>query len=275
MSDIDLCVFISSKNRYGRYDDYKITIRHLFNNNEDKIFKNKFLSLKIFENDLDNANNIINFFSGYGFQIFIIKDNHNIQDDDRYINRQKFIGGIAHDICSFFIENSSKLSKYVFVLEDDSPIIIKQHSLDFYIEKSISELENDPNLEGIHFLRLSHNEIPTDPVEWFIRHEIEVPDLSQEIYKGRYWYNFQPRVNKTEDLINICRIIKSKWEEYFKFLHPEDAFDKAYKIYNKNIKIYAFSPSYAYSIHLGAEPYAHQAVINSELDIYNLYKNIR
>lgn len=274
MSNTDLCVFISSKDRYNRYDDYKVTIRHLFKNDIDTIFNRKFLSLKVFQNDNENSNNIINFFSQYGFEIFIIKDNLNIQDNDRYLNRKKFIGGIANDISSFFIENSSKLSKYVFVLEDDSPLIIKQHSLDFYIKRSISELESNSNLEGIHFLRLSHNEIPTNPIEWFIRHEIEVPDLSQEIYKGKYWYNFQPRVNKTEDIVNVCKIIKNRWEDYFKFLHPEDAFDKAYKIYNQFSETYAFSPLYAYSIHLGSQPDTHKAVINSEVDIYNLYKDI-
>ena len=208
MSNVDLCVFISSKDRYGRYDDYKATIRQLFKSNVNKIFNRKFLSLKVFENDQENAKNIINFFSEYGFEIFIIKDMLNITDNDRYQNRQKFIGGIAHDICSFFIENGDKLSKYVFVLEDDSPIIIKEHSLDFYVEKSILELENDPDLEAIRFLRLSHNEIPTSPINWFIRHEMEVPNLSELIYKGKYWYSFQPRVNKTETLLNVCRIIK-------------------------------------------------------------------
>lgn len=270
--DIDLCVFISSKNRYGRYNDYKITIKHLFNICKNKQFKNKFLSLKIFKEDIENANNIINFFSNLGFKIYIINDDRDITSDDRYNNRQKFIGGITKDICNFFLNHNDKLSEYVFILEDDSPIIIKKYSLNYFLNKSIQELKNNNDLEGIHFLRLSYNEMPISPENWFFFHKQNILD-QQEIIKTDYWYNFQPRVNRTKDIINICNIIQNKWDEYFQFLHPEDAFDKAYNLYNSNIRYYAFSPFFTYSIHLGADPYYHEKIVNSETIIKNLYNN--
>jgi hypothetical protein len=274
LKDIDLCVFISSKDRYGRFDDYKITINQLIELGGDKLFKNKFLSLKVFQNDIENIKNIIVFFSKLGFEITIIEDNKNITTNDRYSNRQKFISSISKDISEFFLRNQAKFSEYVFLVEDDSPIIIKNNTLEYYLNKSVENLDNDKNLEGIHFLRLSHNEIPVSPEEWFIRHQIEIPDLSNEIYTGKYWYNFQPRVNRSLDVLHVSQIIKSEWENYFQFLHPEDAFDKAFQIYNPYIKNYAFSPNYTYSIHLGGNPLEHKETLNAEPEIINLYKEL-
>ena len=269
IKQIDLCVFISSKPRFGRFEDYKATILSLLQM-EDGAFKQKFLSLKIFKDDIENANNIIEFFTTLGFEIFIIEDVHNINNEDRYSNRNKFIGGIAQDICSFFTQNQHKFSKYVFVLEDDSPVIIKKNLFKNYINKSIDILKSDNNIEGIHFLRLSYNEIPCTADDWFLLHKKQIPSQSVEIITD-YWYNFQPRINIASDLIKVCNIIQLNWDNYFKFLHPEDAFDKAYKTYNSQSKSYAFSPRDAYSIHLGADSRCHELILNSEKEIKDIY----
>jgi hypothetical protein len=248
--NIDLCVFISSKDRYGRTEDYKATILSLLKLGKN-IFKQKFLSLKIFKDDIKKAENIIKFFSNLDFKITIFEDHSDITNEDRYLNQNKF-------------------SKYIFVLEDDSPIIIKKNTFNYYLNKSIELLESNKDIEGIHFLRLSYNETPVLPNDWFLLHKKSIPDQSDEIYTD-YWYNFQPRVNKTSDLLNVCNLIKDKWENYFKFLHPEDAFDKAYKQYNPESKSYAFSPYHAYSIHLGADPRNHQLILESEKEIKDIY----
>ena len=134
--DIDLCVFISSKDRHSRTEDYKATILSLLKLSENS-FKQKFLSIKIFKDDFKNAQNIIEFFTNLDFKITIFEDNSNVGNEDRYLNRNKFIGGIAHDIYSFFLQNQNQFSKYVFVLEDDSPIIIKKNTFQYYLNKSI------------------------------------------------------------------------------------------------------------------------------------------
>jgi hypothetical protein len=266
--DVDLCVFISSKDRYGRTEDYKATILSLLKLSENS-FKKRFLSIKIFKDDIESAQNIIKFFNDLNFNITIFEDT-NISNEDRYLNRNKFIGGIAHDIYSFFLQNQNQFSKYVFVVEDDSPIIIKKNTFQHYLNKSIDLLESNKNIEGVHFLRLSYNEIPVLPDDWFLLHKKPIPDQSDEIYTD-YWYNFQPRVNKTSDLLAVCNLIKNHWENYFKFLHPEDAFDKAYKRYNPESKSYAFSPYNAYSIHLGADPRCHDLILQSEKEIKDIY----
>lgn len=267
--DIDLCVFISSKDRCNRTEDYKATILSLLKLSKNS-FKQKFLSIKIFKDDLENAQNIIKFFTNLNFNITIFKDNSDVSNEDRYLNRNKFIGGIAQDIYSFFLQNKNQFSKYVFVLEDDSPIIIKKNTFQHYLNKSFDLLESNKNIEGIHFLRLSYNEIPVSPDDWFLLHKKPIPDRSDEIYTD-YWYNFQPRVNKTSDLLEVCNLMKNNWENYFKFLHPEDAFDKAYKQYNPESKSYAFSPYDAYSIHLGSDPRCHELTLNSEKEIKDIY----
>ena len=117
---------------------------------------------------------------------------------------------------------------------------------------------------------MSYNEVPVLPDDWFLLHQKPMADQLDEIYTD-YWYNFQPRVNRTSDLIEVCNLMKNNWENYFKFLHPEDAFDKAYKQYNPESKSYAFSPYNAYSIHLGADPRCHELTLNSEKEIQNIY----
>jgi len=268
--DLDLCVFISSKDRHGRTKDYKITITSFLKQAGDS-FNNKYVNIKVFDGDEKNALNIESFFKNLNFKINIIKDEIGILNSDRYDNRQKFISGITADISNFFLKYQNDLSKYVFILEDDSPIILKKYNFQYYENKSKTLLQSDEDIEAIHFLRLSCNEIPCSPLEWFIYHKIE--NLKNEEIITEYWYNFQPRICRTDTLINVCLLINQNWN-FYKNLHTEDAFDKAYKQYNKNIRYYAFSPYNAHSIHLGLDNNLHKLVIESEPEINSKYKSL-
>jgi len=268
--DLDLCVFISSKDRYGRTEDYKITIASFLEQAGDS-FNNKYVNIKVFKGDEKNALNIESFFKNLDFKINIIKDEIGILNSDRYDNRQKFISGITADISNFFLKYQNTLSKYVFILEDDSPIVLKKYNFQYYENKSKILLQSDEDIEAIHFLRLSCNEIPCSPLEWFIYHNIE--NLKNEEIITEYWYNFQPRICRTDTLINVCLLINQNWN-FYKNLHTEDAFDKAYKQYNKNIRYYAFSPYNAYSIHLGLDNNLHKLVIESEPEINSKYNSL-
>jgi hypothetical protein len=267
--DLDLCVFISSKDRYGRTEDYKITITSFLEQAGDS-FNNKYVNIKVFNGDEKNALNIESFFKNLDFKINIIKDEIGILNSDRYDNRQKFISGITADISNFFLKYQNTLSKYVFILEDDSPIVLKKYNFQYYENKSKILLQSDEDIEAIHFLRLSCNEIPCSPLEWFIYHNIE--DLKNEEIITEYWYNFQPRICRTDTLIKVCLQINQNWD-FYKSLHTEDAFDKAYKQYNKNIRYYAFSPYNAYSIHLGLDTNLHKLVLESEPEINSKYNS--
>jgi hypothetical protein len=263
---------MATKSRHGRTSDYKVTIKHLDRLIDLKTFRRRFVNIKFFQGDEENLKDIIYYFENNNFTINVVKDELNMSEHDRHQNRNKFISGITKDIGEFFIRNENELSKYVFILEDDSPILIKNGNLKDYINQSFVELEKDKDLEGIHFLRLSHGEIPRTVDEWYRLHEIEkIPD-SEPILK-KYWYNFQPRVARKEDLIKVYNIIVNNWQLY-KDMHPEIAYADAFKKYNKETKSYAFSPINAYSIHLGAEPIYHLLTLQSEPDILYTYFRI-
>jgi len=270
--DLDLCVFIATKSRHGRTSDYKVTIRHLDKLINLKTFRKRFVNIKAFQGDEENLKDIVYYFEKNHFTINVVEDELNISEKDRYENRNKFISGITKDIGDFFIRNNQELSEYVFILEDDSPIIIKNGQLKDYINQSFTALENDHDLEGIHFLRLSHGEVPRSVEDWYKLHEIDRISDSEPILK-RYWYNFQPRVARKKDILEAYKIIINDWSLY-KDMHPELAYADAFKKYNKNTKSYAFSPINAYSIHLGADPIYHFLTLQSEPDILYTYFQI-
>jgi hypothetical protein len=271
--EIDLCVFISSKNRFLRTSDYKVTIKSFAKLIDLNLFKNKFVNIKIFKGDEENADDIINFFKKYNFIINIIEDDLNITNTDRYENRAKFISSISKDLATFFLQNKNNFSEYLFILEDDSPIIIKNGKLTDFINTSFKELENDKDIEAIHFLRLSHNNIPTSVEEWFVKHNLEILPESEKFLKIGYWYNFQPRVVRKKDIIETSSIVIDNWETY-QYMHPEEVYSNAYKKLNYNIKFHAFSPRDGYSIDLGTEPNFHFQTLNSEPEILYTYFQI-
>jgi len=271
---IDLVFFLSTKSRYGRTNDYKVTLTSFFNLVQPSFFAQRFLNLKVFKDDDKQEEEIKRFFGQFDFKINTIYDLRKGTDIDRDAQRNELIiGTILDDIASFFVQYEPVLNDHVFLLEDDSPVVFNPiqsvwQQLSHMIDHSYRSLEENVNLQSIHFARKSLFGKPSTTEEWLAYHKFEVD--SDGLIKNNYFYNFQPRLCRTSDLTKACSLIRGQWH-LFKHHHPEEGLKVALLNYNPNATWWAFNPEDAYSVHLGEEPAIHKQVLESEPELAKLY----
>lgn len=237
--NIDLVWFQTTAGHAGIHDLYKFTLLNLKNNIDLNIFNNRFFSLKIFNND--DANDIVNCFPEFKHFLWHkpdarIDNNSPINDYSYYL-----LTNYLHDIYRVYL-NIANLphSKYIYLIEDDSPEIINSNSLEYFLSKSIERLEADKDLFSVHFRREGELKENRNLSVW--NNELYIEDI--------YEYNFQNQIFRTDEMIKAAMIIKDNYEQLYK-IHTETAARLAIQSVNPSYRFGMFNPKYCHSIHTG------------------------
>ena len=245
MSDIDLIWFQTTNGHFTGRDIYKYTLNNLKKNINLDYFNNKFLSLKVFNND--EYLNILKDFDGFNHFLWK-KQDERINDESSYNDYGYYlIGNYITDIALSYCRISEmKHSKYIYLVEDDSPEIILSGSLQEYIEDSIDFLEENENVFSVNLRRYGRNNN-----EEYLKYE----DLGRvdNFIRRPSGSDFQNQVFRASDMIKAAKEIRQNYSKYVN-VHPESAV--RYAIDNSStIKRYFFTylPEFAHSIHLGAK----------------------
>lgn len=239
---------------------YKSTIPHLIKQcggNLKNIFKNNILSLKVFHGDDERAKEYIEYFKNLNFEIIIHKNedpsitDETIENMDLPANRNKYmIGSFLYDLKTTFTLLSNFNEDFTFLYVDDEPIIIESSkSLLDYINQSKEMLNKEKDLVSINFVRNIWGEKKLTPKAYY---KISKTQVRDGLLKDGYWFNFQPGVRRTKDLIESAKIINDNWNNYFINLDPETGLCQAIEAYKGfKIKYYGFPLEECYSMHLG------------------------
>lgn len=260
-SDVNLVWFQTTKGHFGRKDIYKYTLNNLKNHIDLSYFDNKFLSLKIFNDD--EYNKILKDFDGFTHFLWK-KDDARINDESSYKDYGYYLlTNYLTDIAACYMEISlHKYSKYTLLIEDDSPEILYDNNLQFYIENAISKLESDNSIFSIHMKREGH-------LESDINYLSENYNEDSLFIKDDHDYNFQNQIFRTDDMLKVATIIMANIANLIN-IHTERAVRTAIYHYgeleNKKFKFMSFLPKLCHSIHIGTN--------NSQeiIDSFNLTK---
>lgn len=274
---INLLVTCSSKQRYDRPTESLITLPKLIDDINLACFDNKFLSIKMFEDSKQNGKAIVDNFAKYGIGAYIHENKR--QNPGSHENGEQYAtyitGSILNDLCLVFQDERFLQCHYTFIIEDDSPIILKKGKLKDLVQRAIDEMETKKDLHSVHFLRKSIYGKPVSIENYFKFHNIMT---REDGLVNNYYFNFQPRICKTMDLYFAAKTVQTFWAEYFSNAHPEEGFEKGIKVRylldNLTPKYLAFDPEIAYSVHLGEEDRHHNEVVKSEPDIQKYYARL-
>ena len=239
--DIDLVWFQTTAGHAGIKDFYLHTLSNLRKNIDLSLFNNRFLSLKVFNND--EYQSILNNFPEFNSFIWSKSDERiNIKspiDDYSYYLLTNYL----HDIYRVYL-NIAHLphSKYIYLIEDDSPEIITQNSLQYFLGQAISRLEEDKDLFSIHFRR-----------EGDLKEYRDLSIWNDELYlKDQTEYNFQNQIFRTSEMIKAAALIRDNYAQLYQ-IHTETATRLAIQSVNKNYRFGMFNPKYCSSIHIGTK----------------------
>jgi hypothetical protein len=247
-SNINLVWFQTTAGHHGKKDLYKHTLNRLkkdvYNLN---FFDRRFLSLKVFNND--DYTKILGDFSDFTPFLWHKKDLR-INDESPYKDYGYYLlSNYLSDIacCYKEIKKEGNYSKYTYLVEDDSPEILNNNNLQFYIEKAIEKLESNPDIFSVHMRR--EGRLASDPLYLSEKYEVDGLFIKQD-----HDYNFQNQVFRTEDMINVSEIIFKNYSELV-FIHTERSVRTAIYKYgileNKNFKFISFLPRLVHSVHIG------------------------
>lgn len=240
MSKLNFLFFMTTKGHFGRKDLYRTTI-----NNFNRLAKiedfDKFLSIKIFTGDQEEARKIIQEINYTTFPWF--NPDKKITDESPYKDYAYYLlGNYLADIANVYSQKVLLNNEYTFLCEDDSPLIINNYNLEYYITKAISELEKDKNLFSVHFQRIGIFKEDSDYKKININSE----------FTPSHDYNFQNQVFRTKEMFEVANIIKANWE-ILRNVHTERAVKLAIDARNPKSKHISFNPFNTHSIHIGTQ----------------------
>jgi hypothetical protein len=263
---MNLLVTLSTKghgwgtDRVFSYNIYKSTIPNLINQcggDLKNVFKNNILSLKVFHGDDDRANEYIEYFKNLDFKIILHKNEDSSITDDTVenmhlgSNRYKYmIGNYLNDLKTTFSLLSNFDEEFTFLYEDDCPVIIESgKSLLDYLNKTKEALNQEQDLVTVAFVRRIWGERKLTPKAYY---KISKTSVRDGLIRDGYWFNFQPGVRRTKDLIGAGKIITDNWNTHFMHADPESGVSQAIEAYKGlKIKSYGFPVEECYSMHLG------------------------
>lgn len=243
-NNLDLVFFMTNLGHHGRYDLHKYTLNNLKRNSDNlQSFSNLFLSIKDFSKG-ESVNEILKDF--YGFNVFINKNNDpNIQKDAPYNNYGYYLlNNYLADIANCYLRlKSFTHSKYIYLVEDDSPEILKNIKFSDFVSRAIEKLESDRNIFSVHLKREhleSANQVYTS----------ELHDFFLDSDKNDY--NFQNQIFRADDMIKVAEIIASNYNT-LSSIHTERAVRTAIHTLNPEFRFVYTHPVYAYSTHIGVK----------------------
>lgn len=259
-SNIQLVWFQTTKGHFGKKDLYLKTLnnlkKHTYNLN---YFDNKFLSLKVFNDD--NYDDIVKNFDGFKHFLWHKHDNRINEEspykDYSYYLLTNYLGDIAR--CYQEIKRLGTYSKYTYLVEDDSPVILTK-PLAVILNSSIEKLEKEPDLFSVHLKRIGVFKEDAN----YLSGEIPIMFSLDHLFSSPHDYNFQNQVFRTDDMIKVSEKILENYD-YLMQLHTERAVRTA--IYDVFPKAYfvSWNATVGHSIHIGTSD-ADKWIENYELN---------
>ena len=132
--NINLIFFITTKGHFGRRDLYQYTIKNLRDSINLSFFNCRKLSIKKFLGDDEECNKIIKDLPEFSPAIFYntdprINDDSPVKDYGYYL-----LTNYLHDICNIYSDPKLLNNEYTYIVEDDSPAIVNNYSLEYFIK---------------------------------------------------------------------------------------------------------------------------------------------
>ncbi len=236
---VNLVWFQTTAGHHGRKSLYLNTLNSLKRSISLGFFKYKFLSLKVFNND--NYEEILNNFESFEKFLWLNNDKR-INDESTFKDYPYYLlNNYLADICNFYLYLSKeKYAEYTYLVEDDSPAIINQGSLEDFISTAIDELEKDSNLFCVRLKR-----------ELEFKENLDLSKYPDDKFIERSTdNNFQNQVFRTEDMIKAAKIISANYES-LRPIHTETAVRMALSRVNKDFSFLVLNPKICHSIHTG------------------------
>lgn len=236
---MNLLIFQTTKGHFGRFDLYQYTFQNLCDSIEPDFFNQKFLSLKVFKDDLARQYDIMKFF-GESFKYFIwsnedarITDDSPVKDYGYYL-----LTNYLADIGRVYQSKQLQSEEFTYLVEDDSPVIIHHKNLKFYLKEAVNFLKEHPNCFSVHFERYGKL---TPPSQLY---------SADNIGPYRDEYNFQNQVFRTTDMAKVSDYILQNYGVLHN-IHTETAVKTAINATFPRAKHCYFNIGNAHSIHIG------------------------
>ena len=240
---INLCVFESAKGHFGRGEICKTTITDLNNKINLNRFNKRIVHIKYSNSELDNLENLKQFYSNLGFIILTTNGDFKhfqISHQNEY----------CKDIITMF--SSEKLDQpYTLWLESDWCWDDKGANLGYKFFDVIKQLERDKDLLSIRFPRFLNEVERLKNLK--VKHNI---DIQVEKHGDFYYHNdnfsCNPNICRTRDLYLASLILKRNFDQFAH--HSEMGFTKCLEWMSDEKLHYAiFDPNLVSVLHYGTK----------------------
>lgn len=244
-SNINLCVFDTTKQHFGRKEIYQKTIKDLYNKIPFNFFDHLYVHIKISDNEIEQFEKQKNFYEGYGFEVF-----STIGDWSHFSESHQ--RGYCADLIKMYGEVVDRNVKYCLHLESDwlfSPNGGLQ--LSDYINKCEYYLYVQKNVMCVRFPRF-YNEV--DRLNNLkIKHGINV-----EVKKdGKFWrhndnFSANPCILRTSDMTAATRLLELNFNQFGH--HIEHGFTKCLSVFSREKLCYSIiEPDEITVCHIGCK----------------------
>lgn len=257
MSNIEntnLIFFLTSIGHWGNDQIYKYTLNSVRNQIDINKFKNRIVSLKLFNDNQEKCKEILSDFGDFNHQFVWSNPDPKINSNSSYGAGHPYylLTNYLHDIAAAYLklEQEGNYGKYTYLVEDDSPVILAQNNLEFYINEGIKKLEEEPNLFSVHIMREGNLKNSPNYLKEQSKYELEDNNL---YVKDRFNnYNFQNQIMRTDLMIKVAHKIKENYNQLFQ-VHTESAVRAAINMVDSEYKICYFNPRMVHSNHIGIQ----------------------
>ncbi len=240
---INLCVFETAKGHFGRKDICKTTILDLHSKVNLERFNKKLVHIKYSDSELENFENLAEFYSKLGFGILATKgefSHFNISHQREY----------CKDMITMF-SSAQMHEPYTLWLESDWCWDDKGDKLENRFFDAIRCLEYDQDVLSIRFPRFLNEVERLKNLK--IKHGL---DIQVEKYNEFYYHNdnfsCNPNICRTRDLYLASLILKRNFDQFAN--HSEMGFTKCLEWMSDNKLHYAiFDPNLVSILHYGTK----------------------
>ncbi len=233
MLPLNLVFFTSTSGHFG-FDTYQTTIKHFkkkLNGNFD-LFNKVYAHIKVKPNHKERLQPILDFLESEKIEPIVTEG-----DWERGL-----IHGWQYLKDQFKVYNTQELHdvQYLMVVEDDSPILLKEGNLSQFIKNAIYTLDSNRDVLHIRFQREG---------------ALNITYKLDDNYNIVDTYDFQPYIARVRDLMFITKILLEN-EKQLANVQCEMAFRIIADMFSSSYQRYlCFNPSKATSYHIGAPNY--------------------